>query len=81
MSRIGKKFIEIPQGVTVTVSDKEISVSGPKGNLTQVMHPEIVIEVKDGKAFVTPKEIRHLQKMPEGFGDCTGRCLTTWLKG
>ena len=41
MSRIGKKLIEIPQGVTVEVSEKEIKVTGPKGILLQAMHPEI----------------------------------------
>jgi len=54
MSRIGKKLIEIPQGVTVTISEKEIVVKGPKGELKQVIHPEIKIEQKDGKIFVAP---------------------------
>ena len=55
MSRIGKKLIEIPQGVTVTVAEKEIAVKGPKGELKQEIHPEIKIEVKDGKILVAPK--------------------------
>ena len=55
MSRIGKKLIEIPQGVKVEVTEKEIKVSGPKGELNQIIHPEIKIEVKDGKIFVAPK--------------------------
>ena len=55
MSRIGKKLIEIPQGVTVEVNDKEIKVSGPKGVLVQFMHPEIKVEIKDNKIFVSPK--------------------------
>ena len=44
MSRIGKKLIEIPQGVKVEITDKEIKVSGPKGELKQAIHPEIKIE-------------------------------------
>ena len=55
MSRIGKKLIEIPQGVKVEITEKEIKVSGPKGELNQIIHPEIKIEVKDGKIFVAPK--------------------------
>jgi len=55
MSRIGKKTIEIPQGVKVEISEKEIRVSGPKGELKQFIHPEIKIEEKDGKIFVAPK--------------------------
>ena len=55
MSRIGKKPIEIPQGVIVTVNDKEIKVVGPKGELTQFMHPEVKVEIQDGKVLVAPK--------------------------
>ena len=55
MSRIGKKPIEIIQGVKVEISEKEIKVSGPKGELSQEIHPEIKIEQSDGKIFVLPK--------------------------
>ena len=55
MSRIGKKPIEIPQGVTAEISDKEIKVSGPKGQLKQFIHHEIKVESKDGKILVFPK--------------------------
>jgi large subunit ribosomal protein L6 len=55
MSRIGKKLIEIPQGVKAEITEKEIKVSGPKGELTQFIHPEIKVEQKDGKIFVSPK--------------------------
>jgi large subunit ribosomal protein L6 len=54
MSRIGKKPIEIPQGINVEISEKEIKVSGPKGELKQAMHPEIKIEKKDNIVFVLP---------------------------
>ena len=36
MSRIGKKPIEIPQGVKIEITVKEIKVSGPKGELTAI---------------------------------------------
>ena len=55
MSRIGKKSIDIPQGVTTEIAEREIKVSGPKGELKQFIHPEIKIEVKDGKILVAPK--------------------------
>jgi len=55
MSRIGKKPIEIPQGVKTEITEKEIKVSGPKGELKQVIHPEIKVESKDGKILVSPK--------------------------
>ena len=55
MSRIGKKIIEIPQGVKIEITDKEIKISGPKGELIQTIHPEIKIESRDGKISVAPK--------------------------
>ena len=62
MSRIGKKLIEIPQGVKVELSDKEIKLSGPKGELTEKIHQEIKIDIKDGKIFVLPKNKEFTKK-------------------
>jgi len=58
MSKIGKKPIEIPGGVTVTLEEKDngVSVKGPKGELKANFDREIVIEVKDGEVVVTPKK-------------------------
>ncbi len=47
MSRIGKKEISIPSGVTVTVNGSAVSVKGPKGELTVPVHPVIGVEVQD----------------------------------
>jgi large subunit ribosomal protein L6 len=48
MSRVGNKVIEVPAGVTVSVSDKnEVTVKGPKGTLTQKVNPDIKI-AQDG---------------------------------
>ncbi len=46
MSRIGRKPIEVPAGVEVKVDNNLVTVKGPKGTLTQQIHPnmEIVIE-------------------------------------
>lgn len=49
MSRIGKLPINIPSGVTVTVKDNVVSVKGPKGELSQSVHPSIIIKMEDGK--------------------------------
>ncbi len=54
MSRIGKKPIEIFQGVKIEMTDKEIKVSGPKGELKQALRPEIKVEIKDNQIWVTP---------------------------
>jgi large subunit ribosomal protein L6 len=62
MSRIGKKPVTIPSGVTVTVSqDNTIVVKGPKGQLEQTIDRDINLEVKDGQVLVTrpTDQIRH----------------------
>lgn len=55
MSRIGSKPIEIPEGVQVTVKDRLVTVKGIKGELTQLIRPEIGVEVKDGVITVSKK--------------------------
>jgi len=62
MSRIGKKPVAIPSGVTVSVSqDNTIVVKGPKGQLEQAVDRDITLEVKDGQVLVTrpTDQIRH----------------------
>ena len=62
MSRIGKKPIGIPSGVTVSVNkDNEIVVKGPKGELRQAVDRDIAIEVSDNQIeFKRPTDqIRH----------------------
>ena len=48
MSRIGKKPITIPKGVTVTVVDGAVEVQGPKGRLRQAHPADISFELADG---------------------------------
>jgi large subunit ribosomal protein L6 len=49
MSRIGKKPIPIPKGVTVNVTTDAVEVKGPKGALRQPFPPGITFSVKDGE--------------------------------
>jgi large subunit ribosomal protein L6 len=49
MSRIGKKPISVPKGVTVNVRPGAIEVKGPKGSLTQRVPPGVQFELKDGE--------------------------------
>ena len=55
MSRVGKKPIQIPQGVEVKISGQKVMVRGPKGELSREVRPEIGVEVKEGKILVSPK--------------------------
>lgn len=49
MSRVGKKIIEIPKGVTVNVTDSTIEVQGPKGKLTTPVPAGVSFKLEDGK--------------------------------
>lgn len=54
MSRIGKLPINVPNGVTVTVSDDNtVSVKGPKGALTQKVHKDITVTQEGGVLHVS----------------------------
>ena len=52
MSRIGRKPIEIPDGVTVSVTEGRVTVNGPKGELSQSVSPGMRIERSDGTLTV-----------------------------
>ena len=56
MSRIGKKPIDVPSGVTAAVDGQDVKVKGPKGELAFRAHDDVVLEFKDGKLTVTPRE-------------------------
>ena len=47
MSRIGKKPVAVPDSVTVSVSGSEVSVKGPKGELSWGFPPGISVQVDD----------------------------------
>lgn len=47
MSRIGKMPIVLPAGVEVTMDDYKMRVKGPKGELSQDIHPEILVKIED----------------------------------
>ena len=62
MSRIGKKIIELPQGVTIAVgADNVVTVKGPKGELKQAVDRDITIVVTDNIVEVKrpTDQIRH----------------------
>jgi large subunit ribosomal protein L6 len=52
MSRIGKQLTVIPAGVELKIADGVISVTGPKGQLTQKLHPSVSVEKKDNTVSV-----------------------------
>lgn len=60
MSRIGKLPIKVPGGVTVAVDAGNVSVKGPKGQLTQFIPRHVSVAVADGHVVVT-REGEHQQ--------------------
>jgi large subunit ribosomal protein L6 len=61
MSRIGKKPISIPKGVTITVKDSVVTVKGPKGELSQPIDRDITVEITETELIVNrpTEQIRH----------------------
>ena len=56
MSRIGNLAIQVPAGVTVTVSPENVvTVKGPKGELTQDINADITVTVEDGTIVCSRK--------------------------
>jgi len=53
MSRIGKKPVPIPAGVTASVAGRVVTVKGPKGELRRTLNPEMQVAVADGQITVT----------------------------
>jgi large subunit ribosomal protein L6 len=52
MSRIGKKPVPVPNGVTVTVNGSNISVKGPKGELSRKLHQDMQVKIENGTVVV-----------------------------
>ena len=61
MSRIGKQPVSVPGGVTVTLNGSTLAVKGPKGELTRVFHPEMILSFENSTLTVTrpSDETRH----------------------
>jgi len=53
MSRIGKKPITVPKGVTVKIGNDALDIQGPKGKLTQRIPPGVKFEMTEGQLHAT----------------------------
>jgi len=54
MSRIGKKPVPIPSGVTANLSGQTISVKGPKGTLQLMLHDDVAAKMEGGSVQIDP---------------------------
>lgn len=64
MSRIGNKTITVPEGVTVTRNENEVTVKGPKGELTRSFSPVITMTVEGNEiSFTRPNDLKENRAM------------------
>src|SRR5271169_306108 len=52
MSRIGKRPVPIPKGVTATVAGRVLTVKGPKGEIVRTFHPDMALAVEEANVVV-----------------------------
>jgi large subunit ribosomal protein L6 len=55
MSRIGKKAVPIPSGVTANVEGQTVKVKGPKGQLQVVLPEDVIVKMDQGEVKVDPR--------------------------
>jgi large subunit ribosomal protein L6 len=55
MSRIGKKPVAVPEGVTASVDGQTVVAKGPKGELKYVVNEEVLVSMEDGAVSVEPR--------------------------
>jgi len=56
MSRIGKKPVTLPKGVTASVEGQTVKVKGPKGELSVKLVPDVSVAMGEGGIQVSPRE-------------------------
>ena len=61
MSRIGKKPVTVPSGVTAEIDGQTVRVKGPKGELSRTVHAEMIVKMENGSITVArpSEETRH----------------------
>ncbi len=62
MSRIGKRAVSVPTGVTVNLSGQNISVKGPKGELKIALVEHVLAKLENGKVAVNPRDNTKLSR-------------------
>ena len=67
MSRIGKKPIDVPAGVTVTLDGRTITVKGPRGTLSRALPPICAVEVNGAVVNVTRPDDETASKAMHGL--------------
>ena len=56
MSRVGKKPVAVPSGVTATVTGQTVKMKGAKGELSFLVPEEVIVAMDNGEVSVTPRD-------------------------
>jgi large subunit ribosomal protein L6 len=67
MSRIGRKPVPVPSGVTVTLDGQAVTVAGPKGTLSRVCHSDMRITLEEGTIVVTRPSDERMHRALHGL--------------
>jgi large subunit ribosomal protein L6 len=67
MSRIGKKAVPVPAGVTASINGQHVSVKGPKGQLEFVLNDFVLVSMQEGAIKVDPKDQTKLSRSSWGL--------------
>jgi large subunit ribosomal protein L6 len=91
MSRIGRKPVTVPKGVTVEIQGNTVAVKGPKGELRRALHSEMQLAMADGQVSVSRPSDQQRHKALHGLtrtlvqnmvdGVATGYTKTLELQG
>ena len=78
MSRIGKRILEVPASVTVTVEENIVKVNGPKGSLSLELHEGMNVSIDEGKISVTCDKA---DKQSESMYGTTNALISNMITG
>ena len=67
MSRIGKKPIPVPSGVTVTIAGQDVAVKGPKGELKRTIPDKVTVVLEGEEVKVTPVDDTRVGRQMHGL--------------
>ena len=81
MSRIGKKPVDLPAGVTATIKGQSIEVKGPKGTQTFNATDDVTIALEGNQVMVTPRGTSKRARQQWGMSRTMIRNLVTGVTG
>jgi large subunit ribosomal protein L6 len=82
MSRVGKKAVSIPTGVTANIQGQTVKVKGPKGELQLVLHDDVSAKLEQGSLTVDPRsETKRARAMWGTYRALVAKLVTGVTKG